>query len=184
MTRRVIFPDPDYWTTPKENATMTDLTTAPNPRDIRMAAALTIHHRNADQQGIADIVRDIAESDRANRLLEALLNIHMIVAVQLHTDLGIDYIRSQVDDIAAVKPVDPETMDIHRAALIFDGHARGDIDSVNDVLRQLRAEKRGTQTLIALLNIYLAVLPELSSTAGKQWLAACVASSHTGEATE
>ncbi|VBA62109.1 hypothetical protein [Mycobacterium attenuatum] len=163
---------------------MTDITNQPNPRDVRMAAVLTIHHRNGDNVGVAEIVRDAAEGGRASGLLEALLHLHMIAMVQLHTETGVAYIRSQVGDIAAIVPTDVETVDMHRAARILDGHGRGDLDAINEVLRSLRADNRGTQTLLALLNIYAVILPELSSTAGRQWLDTCVAASHTEEANE
>jgi hypothetical protein len=90
--------------------------------------------------------------------------------------------RSYVEGIAAIKPTDQKAMDLHHACRILDGHGIGDFDQVNGVLRTVRAERRGTQTLLALLDLYATILPELSSQAGSQLLDHCIAASHTEEA--
>lgn len=178
--RRVIFPPADYWTN-KENNTVTD-TDRPTPRDIRLAAALTIHHRSGNTAGVHEIVRQVAEDDRASALLMSLLDLHRVFVVQTRTAIGVDYMATYVQGIGSVKPTDDSSMDIHLACRILDGHGRDDFDGINDALRTARAQGRCTQVLLALLDLFTAAIPELSSTAGKTWLDACVAAVIGGEA--
>ncbi len=169
--RRVIFPDPEIWNQTKEN-TMSD---QPAARDVRLAAAFTIHHRSGNTAGLQEIVRETAETDRASALLLSVLDLHRTFIVQTRTAAGVDYLGTYIQDLGTVKPADANAMDIRRACQILDGHGRDDFDAINDTLRAARAEKRCTHALLALMDLYETAVPELSSTAGSAWLDACVA---------
>jgi hypothetical protein len=171
-------------TTTIRRTTCLNTPTGPSPGDVRLAASLTIHHRSGDREGQAEIIRDTAESNRASALLLSVLDLHRTFIVQTRTPAGVDYLGTYVQDIGNVKPTDDAAMDVHRACRILDGHGRNDFDSINDVIRAARGENRCTETLLALLDLYTVVLPELSSTAGSKWLDECVAASHTQEAKE
>lgn len=182
---RVIFVPDDYWTNPpKENSMTENYADKPIARDVRMATALVIHHRAGDRDGMIGIVADASETGRASALLVSLLDLMRVFIVQSRTAAGVDYLGTYVQGIGSVKPTDASSMDIHRACRILDGHGRGDLDSINEVLIAARAEKRCTQVLLALLDVYAAAVPELSSSAGRTWLDACIAASHAEEATE
>jgi hypothetical protein len=163
---------------------VTDICAKPAPRDIRLAAALIIHHRSGDAAGLHEIVGMTAESDRASALLLSLLDLHRLFIVQTRTATGVNYVATIVWDIID-DPLtdDPVTVDAHRAAQIIDAHGRGSFDDINAVLAEVRAENRGTQTLLGLLNIYRIALPELSSSAGRAWLDCCVTTALAEEGT-
>lgn len=171
IQRRVIFVDPELWTTHKENI-MTDgnLTAI----DFRLAAALTKHHRKGNATGVTEIVRETIDTDRGTPLLAAILDLHARYITDTRTDTGIGYLARHVQAIGAIDPTDATTLDIHRACHILDGHGRTDYELINTALRDAVADQRGTYLVIALLDLYEAVLPEMSSPAGKAWLDACI----------
>ncbi|HRD14269.1 MAG TPA: hypothetical protein PLI79_20660 [Mycobacterium sp.] len=146
----------------------------PNPRDVRLAAAFTIHHRSGDKEGMAEIVRDTSETGRASELLLSVLDLHKVFIVQSRTPTGIDYLGRYVQDLGKVKPDDPKMIDLRRACRILDGHGRDDLSAINDVIREARDDNRCTHALMALMGLYETAVPELSSTAGRKWLDACV----------
>lgn len=170
MNRRVIFVDPDYWNQ-KENNSMSD---KPNARDVRLSAALTIHHRSADRDGMADIALEASEAGRANQLVMALMNLHRVYIMNTRTVQGINFLGTWVQDMGNVKPIDDAALDIHRACRILDAHGHDDYDTINQALRSAIGENRVTQTILAILDLYQMALPELSSTAGKEFFDACV----------
>lgn len=146
----------------------------PIARDVRLAAALTIHHRSGNTVGLQEIVRETAEADRASALLLSVLDLHSIYIIGSRTPAGVGYLLDHIQGLAGIEPVDDAAMDLHRACRILEAHGREDFDSINEMLRAVRAQNRGTQTLQTLLDLYAAVLPELSSPAGKVWLDECV----------
>lgn len=174
-SRRVIFVDPELWTArPSKENHMTN-TETPNPRDVRMAAALTIHHRSGNGEGMAEIVRETVDTDRAAQLLHALLDLYRIYITQTRTQVGIQYLGAYVGQLAEVDDRNEITLDMQRAARVLYSHSRDDFDGINAVLTETRADKRGSHLLLALLDLYDATLPELLSEPGRRWLDAVVA---------
>lgn len=147
----------------------------PTPRDRRMAAALTIHHRGGNTEGLAEIVRETAEADRAAQLLLALMDLHRVYIVETRTPVGVDYLARYVGQLTAVNDPAELTVDMRRAARVLDGYGRDDFDSINEVLTETRADNRGSHLLLALLDLYDATLPEILSEPGRRWLDACIA---------
>ena len=145
-------------------------TNRPTARDIRLAAALTIHHRSNNREGMTDIGQEANEQGRANQLVHALLNLHRVYITQTRTLQGINFLGTWIQNMGNVKPTDDTARDIHRACRILDAHGRDDFDAINQTLRTAIAEQRVTQTLLALLDLYVMALPELSSSAGKSFL--------------
>lgn len=182
MTRRVIFVDPDLWTNHKEHTMTNDDVTS---TDIRLASALTKHHRTGNTAGMHEIVRTTVDTDRGAPLLVALMDLHARYIVDTRTNVGVDFLAVHVQAIGDIEPTDdPVTVDLHRACLIFDGHGRADYDQINDMLQAAVDDERSTHTVIALLNLYQSVLPELSSPAGQAWLDACIAAMLSEEGKE
>lgn len=175
-SRRVIFPDPEIWTNGPNKENHMSNPESPTPRDVRMAAALIIHHRSGNPEGLAEIVRETAETDRAAQLLEGVLNLHQIFIAHTRTPVGIQYLGHYVGQLAEVDERTELTLDMQRAARVLDCHGRDDVDGINEVLTETRADNRGSQLLLALLDLYDAILPELLSQPGRRWLDACVAS--------
>lgn len=151
------------------------MTDKPNPRDVRMAVAATIHHRGGNTEGLAEVVRQTIEDDRAAELLESLLNLHRIYIAQTRTFGGIQYLGAYVHQLAGVDDRNELTLDMQRAARVLDAHACDDVDGINAVLAETRADNRSLQMLLALLDLYDAALPELTSEPGRNWLDACIA---------
>ena len=175
-TRRVIFVDPEIWTTRPSKENHMNNPEGPTPRDVRMAAALIIHHRGGNSEGLAEIVRETIETDRAAQLLDGLLDLHRVYIVQTRTPVGIQYLGTYVGQLAEVDDRSELTLDMQRAARVLDCHGRDDVDGINEVLTETRADNRGAQLLQALLDLYDAVLPEILSEPGRRWLDACIAS--------
>ncbi len=174
-SRRVIFPDPEIWTNGPNKENDMSNPESPTPRDVRMAAALIIHHRGGNAEGLAEIVRETIETDRAAQLLQGLLDLHRVYIVQTRTPVGIQYLGTYVAQLAEVDDRTELTLDMQRAARVLDCHGRDDVDGINEVLTQTRADNRGAQLLQALLDLYDAALPEILSGPGRRWLDACIA---------
>jgi hypothetical protein len=182
MTRRVIFPPADYWTRPKEN-TMTHFAETPSAADARRATALTLHHRGGDTDGVVELVRETAETDRAAELLMAILDLHRTAILELKTDQGVTLMALYVQDLANVPTTpDPVTADVRRAAALLDCHGRTDITGLNNVLLDAADTGRPTQLVVALLDLYEHLLPELSSNTGTRWLNRCISNFANEEA--
>lgn len=171
MTRRVIFPPPDYWT--NKETPMTDNTT---PRDIRMAAVLIKHHIIGDTTGMHEIVRETVDTDRATPLLAAVLDLHAMFVDQTRTEIGLAYFAECIRAIGNFEPTTADEQDQRNAVTVIDGHGRGDFDAINTVLTAVREYGRGTQLILQILGVFRATIPELSTAAGISWLDATIAS--------
>jgi hypothetical protein len=175
VKRRVIFVPDDYWTNPPKENTVTYNPEKVNAHDVRMAAALIIHHRASDTAGIHAVMSDPDLIERGSPLLWAILDLHRLYVSQTRTSVGIDALALYVQDIATV----PENgTDSSRyatwACMIVDAHGRGDIAGMNAILDAARPGNRCTHVLGAVLDLYLHAIPELSSSAGRHWLDTCV----------
>jgi len=180
MRRKVIFPPADYWT--RKDTTMTDPDDL-DPRDIRMAAALIKHHRYSDHEGIAAIATDPDVIQRGTPLLLAILELHKTYIVQTRTNIGVDYLGTYIQNIAA-NPLD-DTNDsqlIQWACQLIDAHGRGDITDMNTTLNEARATNQCTHVLLGVLNVFNHAVPDLSSVPGAAWLEATAAAMLNQEA--
>lgn len=157
---------------------MTNHSDQPNAADARRAAALTIHHRNGNPEGVFEIVRETVETTRAAELVMAILDLHRIAIIELKTPAGIDLMGFYVQGLAAYRK--PESGDLIadalRAARLLDAYGRTDIDGINEAILDAVKADRPTQLVIGLLELYDHLIPELTSTAGLGWLNRCIAS--------
>lgn len=178
MSRRVIFPDPEIWTTRQENTTVTERPFVVDAGDARRAAALTTHHRRGNTDGVLAIAQEVNETGRGTHLVVAILDLHANALRQLRTNNGIDLIGLHVQELASMAghPVadNPAGGDICRAATLLDAHGRDDIEALNTTIRAAVDAGRPTQLILGLLDLYETLLPELTSLAGVDWLARCV----------
>ncbi len=147
---------------------MTD-TSKPSAADIRRATVLALHHRRGDLEGCAAIAEESNAADRAPQLLLAVLAVHQLLIGLLRPPNAIPLIADYVHGLAGLPPED--RVDTVRAAGILDGHGRGDPAAIKAIMAAAVADGRPTQTVVALLELYETVLPELSSRAGVEWLA-------------
>ncbi|MCV7191873.1 hypothetical protein [Mycolicibacterium brumae] len=172
MSRRVIFPDPQIWTR-KEN-TMTNPDHV-QPRDIRLAAVLIKHHLTSNTAGQVEVIRETVDTDRATALLAAVLDLHAQFVTQTRNQVGLDFFAEGIHALGEFDPVDEIGQDLLNAIAVVEGHGTGDIAAINEVLTKVRAQGRGTQLMINILDVFDHALPELSSHAGIRWLDATVA---------
>ncbi|OBB18550.1 hypothetical protein A5761_08690 [Mycolicibacterium setense] len=182
MNHRVIFPDPDIWTQPKEHhMTYAD---QPNAADARRAAALTIHHRRGNNAGVLALLAETGETTRAAELVLAILDLHRSAIMELKTEAGIELMAQYVQALATLPiPVNPDTegADVSRAAQLLDAHGRGDTDAINHALQSAATAGRPAELVLALLDLFDHLIAELSCEAGIDWLQRCITSFATEE---
>ncbi len=184
MKRRVIFPDPNIWTHKERNYPMTEsYADTPNAADGRRAAALITHHRRGDRTGMYEIVNSAVDHGRPTELVLAVMDLYRRAIVELRTDHGLELLAAYVGQLSTATD-DPDTIDITRAAIILDAHGRGDFVTLSATLSSASTNKRGSETLLALLDLYAVVLPELTSDIGIGWLDRCATTFFEEEATE
>lgn len=152
---------------------MTEYANQPGPVDARNAAALIVHRRNADDQGVAGILAEANETGRQTELLLAVMDLYRNAIAELKTDAGITLMASYVQDMASFAD-DPELgegpgADMMRAAPLLDAHGLQDMGAFNTILDRSAAAGRAGNLLIGLLDLYEALLPDLNSTAGRDW---------------
>ena len=186
--RRVIFPDPNIWTTPKD-ATMTEnYADQPKAADARRASAITTHHRRGYTEGVLAIAEETNETNRGTELVLAVLDLHRNPLTELRTPSGIELIGRHVHELAthgaATTADNPAGADVARASALLDSHGREDIAGINRALKDAASVGRSTQLLLALLDLYEHLMPELTSAAGIDWLNRCTTTFATEEAQE
>ena len=175
MSRRVIFPDPNIWTEPKE-ARMTTYADQPGPADDRRAAALILHRRSADEQGVVAILAEAGETKRQVQLLLAVMDLYRNAIAELRSDAGIELMASYVGDMAQrADEAEGPAADMVKAAPLLDAHAREDWDAFNDVLARAASAGRSANLLIGLLDLYEVLMPDLNSTTGRDWFTRLIA---------
>lgn len=150
---------------------MTEYASQPGPTDARNAAALILHRRNADEQGVVAILAEAAETGRQTELLLAVMDLYRMAIAELRSDAGIALMASYVGDMAkhADEAGDGLGADMIRAAPLLDAHGRQNMDAFNDILRKAAVAGRSANLLVGLLDLYEALMPDLNSTAGLDW---------------
>lgn len=162
MNRRVIFPDPDIWSTPKENP-MNDAS------DYRRATALIRHHAIGDQAGITAILDEATTEDRGTQLLVALLGVFSFITPLLRTEPARTAIRECIDLTA---DADDQPQWVRAAASAIAAHADDDKQRLGDAIDEVLDEGRGGGPLFqGISDIYFHLMPELRAPAGLHALA-------------
>lgn len=133
--------------------------------DYRRAAAIAVHHRNHDADGIAAIVTEANDLDRGADLIHAVLGLHSIIMARLRTTDGINLIADYIHGIAT-----DQAGDYTRAARLIDHHGHENAESIAAELAAAATDNRIAEVFGALLNLYTFLLPELSSDTGIEWL--------------
>lgn len=115
----------------------------------------------------------------------AILDLHRTAITELRTDNGIYLMATYVQGLATAAEnagtepaenagIEPVGADICRAARILDCHGRNDTADINQAVQEAIAADRPTQLVVALLDLYEVLLPELTSEAGIDWLNRCI----------
>lgn len=164
MTRRVIFPDPDIWTKPKEHTVNVNPASA---GDLRRAGAFIKHYLYRNGEGVDAILTETLEVGRAGQLAEALLATLDAVSQQLLTEVGLRALDEGVATIAdpTFDPDDVIPEEQHRAARLITAHGRDERDEMNRIITETADV---TPTLLALVDVYGIVMPGLSTNMGMQ----------------
>lgn len=170
MSRRVIFPDPDIWTQPKENTAMSEDATPTTPADYRRAAVLTLHHRQGNDPGLVAIIDETNAAGRAAHLVYATLHLHEGFISTLRTQDGINLLADYVHGMANLDAVEPPGLDIRRAARMLECYGKKDFEGIDREISEAIADRRLTEAFRQLLDLYEVSLPELSSTVGIKWI--------------
>lgn len=142
----------------------------PNRADYRRAAVLTLHHRRGDRAGVAAVAEETNELDRGPQLLMSVLLLHQVLIGLLRTTNSITLMAPWVAGMAALLATEPSQKDIVRAAQILNFHGQQAHDGIAVVMNEVTAEGRSTEVLLALMDLYEVVLPELSGAVGIEWL--------------
>lgn len=158
MTRRVIFPPTDYWTQPTEN-TMTN----PAAGDCRRAMALIGHHNaGPDFDGINHIIGEANDAGRGTHLFLALLDAYQHIVPQLRTKDAVACLTDAVNLIAEQHASE----DWRRAATAIISHSTENVDRLNEVTIEATEQQRTGMLLLAILDLYGYLLPELGTPLG------------------
>jgi|KBSSwiStaDraftv2_1062776.scaffolds.fasta_scaffold668325_1 hypothetical protein len=142
----------------------------PDRADYRRAAVLLLHHRRGDKAGMVAIAEETNELDRGPQLLNSVLLLHQALIGLLRTASSINLMAPWVAGMAAVIATEPAGKDVIRAAQILNFHGQQARDGIAVVMNEATAEGRSTETLLALLDLYEVVLPELGGAVGVEWL--------------
>lgn len=155
---------------------MTEYANQPGPADARNAAALILHRRNGDDKGVAGIFAEVAETKRQTQLLLAVMDLYANAITELKTDAGIELMASYVGDMAEhAHEAQGPGADMMKAAPLLDAHGRQDWDAFNGVLHSAATTGRSAHLLIGLLDLYEVLMPDLNSTAGRDWFSRLIA---------
>lgn len=142
--------------------------------DYRRAALLIRYGRLDDTAGIAAIVAETNEADRSPQLLRALLGLNRSFIGRLRTELGIELLGDYIEGFAELDATEPPGLDIRRAARIINSYMGDDAAGIDTEMYAATLERRVTETLRQIMDMFEAVVPELNSDYGLQWLQAQV----------
>lgn len=162
-THRVIFPDPDIWTTPKEQHTMN--VNPNNAGDLRRAAAFIKHHAATNQEGMNAVLQEALGVKRATQFIEGILATYDAIVPQMCTPAGQRGMAELILGIAEGDHLDAVPDHWQRAArfLVAYGNQR------NDEMQQIMHETDNVSpTIIGICDVYTVVLPSLHTPFGMQ----------------
>lgn len=140
--------------------------------DVRRAAVLTIHHRRRQTDGQQAILDETQETGRWAELIFAIAAFHRQAFIELRTDAGRDLAYRFLAEIAYQTHNDPGEYgpDIRRAADMIQSFGPNNIAGINKAVRESGDGGRVGELVLALLNLYQKLMPELSADAGMKWL--------------
>lgn len=165
MKRRVIFPDPDIWTTPKENP-MTTATPA-EAADMRRAGVFVKWHCYANPDGVNAALQEALDTKRVAQFVGCVLSTLSAVAAQLLTESG-QYAFGEGIATYIDTTLDPDARLPHewrRAARLIAAHGRDDTTGIATVLQE---QDTLTETILALVDVYNSLVPGISTPTGMQ----------------
>lgn len=139
------------------------------PGDRRRATALVCHWGHANIEGYNAVVREAQEANRVTALMWEVLALHSEVAPILLTDDGIACASQDVYKVATIPIADDEKPgigDCRRAAQLMFGYAQQDVGEINAVLHEAVDLGRATELLMALLELYRRVIPQMYTDLG------------------
>ncbi|MDW5613237.1 hypothetical protein [Mycolicibacterium sp. D5.8-2] len=160
---RVIFVDPELWTTPKENRMNPTITTG----DWRRAGALLKHRLARDVDGCNAILEETIQVARLSNLIVALIGTLDAVADQLLTPLGLDGLNEWLEawtrtDFDPTRP----TEWTRAAALTVACHAK-DTSEMHRVIEE-GDDDNVTPVVLSIIDAYAAACPALATHTGSQ----------------
>jgi hypothetical protein len=140
--------------------------TNPHAGDCRRATALVCHHANGNADGVGEILRSTVECDRVTETILATLDFYQAVVPMFITTFGMQALSEVVNNLA-LKDTDP---DRQRAARLIAHHANYNVDGINSVLQSAAQADRVTQLILAILDLYEILLPQLQTPLGLRCL--------------
>lgn len=142
-------------------------------RDIRMAAAVIKAHRRGGAADVAEICADPEVAHRGAPLLQSVLHLHAVYITWTRTPAGIEALNAHIQALAVAGGNDTDAhaaQDTVEACLLIDAHGRGDLDTMNRIMGSARGRGRATHVFVAVLDLFMHAVPDLSSVPGVRWL--------------
>lgn len=166
MKRRVIFIDPELWTTPKENRMNPDITTG----DWRRAGALLKHRLARDVDGCNAILEETLQAARLTNLIVALIGTLDAVTNQLLTPLGLDALDEWLEAWARTDFDPTRTAEWTRAAALTAACHANDTAEMDRVIME-GSDDNITPVVLSTIDVYSAACPALATHTGIQVIA-------------
>lgn len=158
MTHRVIFVDPDLWTTHKETTTMS----APDAGDCRRAMATIRHHAITDWAGVKAVLDEALAINRQTELLIATIDCYTAIVELLRTNTALAAMSQFVGTIAN----DHRDHDWRRAATCIIARNTANKDRFNTAIIEGNELDRNAELLLAVHDIHTVLMPELRTQIG------------------
>lgn len=132
--------------------------TNPEASDNRRATALVCHFGRQNSEGVNAVLAETIEANRVTPLIISVLDLHAGIVPILVTPDGLACITQMIHSRANDQYVDQECA---RAARLIISHSARDTAGFNTALREAADAGHVTDLLMATLETFLAVVPQL-----------------------
>jgi len=160
VKRRVIFPDPDIWTQPKDT---TMNATPNNAADLRRAGVFIKHHAHGNRAGMNAILLEALEANRASQFIEGILCTFDVIVPQLCTPAGQRGMAELILGIAQGTHLAEVPDEWNRAARFLIAYGQQDHTGMNEIMHET---DNVSPTIVGILDVYCVALPMLQTPFG------------------
>jgi hypothetical protein len=133
--------------------------------DARRALAMIGHHARLDPAGIRAVLDEAIGAGRATELLIAIVDVYDAIVPIFRTEEAMACLSQCVEMVHDHGPVD-----WRRAAAVIMARSTDDTDRFNEAIVEANDDGRTGELVLAMLNAYALLLPELGTALGLEAL--------------